>query len=74
LLLYTDGLIEVQSPKSDLYTQQLLHAAVQRLMHSPAPELFDRLLDEVREFSGGASFTDDVCMVGMELASETGSA
>jgi sigma-B regulation protein RsbU (phosphoserine phosphatase) len=68
LLLYTDGLIEVQSPTSDLYTQQLLQGAVQRLLRDPAPKLFDALLEEVRLFSGGAPFSDDVCLVGMELA------
>jgi sigma-B regulation protein RsbU (phosphoserine phosphatase) len=67
LFLYTDGLIEVQSPNSDLYTQQLLQKAVHRFMRAPAPQLFDDLLKEVREFSGGAPFTDDVCLVGMEL-------
>ena len=71
LLLYTDGLIEVQSPLSDLYTQQLLHTAVQRLMQEPAPKLFDTLLDEVRHFSGGATFADDVCLVGIELAADS---
>jgi serine phosphatase RsbU (regulator of sigma subunit) len=68
LLLYTDGLIEVQSPNSDLYTQQLLQSAVQRLLNDPAPKLFDALLDEVREFSGGAPFSDDVCLVGLEVS------
>ena len=68
LLLYTDGLIEVQSPNSDLYTQQLLQSAVQRLLNDPAPKLFDALLEEVREFSGGAPFCDDVCLVGMEVS------
>jgi phosphoserine phosphatase RsbU/P len=67
LLLYTDGLIEVQSPTSELYTQQLLQSAVQRLLRDPAPKLFDTLLEEVRVFSGGAPFSDDVCLVGMEL-------
>ncbi len=68
LLLYTDGLIEVQTPNSDLYTQQLLQSAVQRLLNDPAPKLFDALLEEVREFSGGAPFSDDVCLVGMEVS------
>ena len=72
LVLYTDGLIEVQSPTSDLYTQQLLQAAVQRLLKATAPNLFDTLLEEVRGFSGGAPFTDDVCLVGMELAKQAG--
>ena len=70
LLLYTDGLIEVQSPKSDLYTQQLLQGAVSRLIQAPTAELFDQMLEEVRQFSGGAPFTDDVCLVGIELTPE----
>ena len=70
ILLFTDGLIEVQNPRSDLYTQQLLLGAIQRGMQAPAPELFDHLLEEVREFAGGAAFTDDVCLVGMELTPE----
>jgi sigma-B regulation protein RsbU (phosphoserine phosphatase) len=73
VLLYTDGLIEVQSLKSDLYTQQLLHGAVHRLMKDPAPKLFDDILMEVRQFSDGAAFTDDVCMVGMELTASPSS-
>lgn len=71
ILLFTDGLIEVQSPNSDLYTQQLLLGAVQRRIHTPAAQLFDELLKEVRQFSGDATFTDDVCLVGVELAPET---
>jgi sigma-B regulation protein RsbU (phosphoserine phosphatase) len=70
ILLFTDGLIEVQNAKSDLYTQQLLLGAVQRLMHNPAPQLFDELLKQVRQFSEGTGFTDDVCLVGMEVAAE----
>jgi sigma-B regulation protein RsbU (phosphoserine phosphatase) len=72
VLLFTDGLIEVQSPKSDLYTQQLLLAAVQRRLRAPTGQLFDALLKEVRQFSGGAMFTDDVCLVGVELTPESG--
>ncbi len=68
ILLFTDGLIEVQNLTSDLYTQQLLLGAVQRSMQAPAAELFDRLLEEVRDFAGGAAFTDDVCLVGIELS------
>lgn len=71
ILLFTDGLIEVQSPRSDLYTQQLLLTAVQRAIQAPAAELFDRLLEEIRQFAGGSAFSDDVCLVGMELLAET---
>ena len=67
ILLFTDGLIEVQNPKNELYTQQLLLAAVQRRLQLRSPQIFDEMLAEVREFSGDAEFTDDVCLVGMDL-------
>jgi sigma-B regulation protein RsbU (phosphoserine phosphatase) len=70
IVLFTDGLIEVQNPKSDLYTQQLLLGAVQRRIKEPAPQLFDEVLKEVRQFSDGAGFSDDVCLVGMEVVGE----
>jgi serine phosphatase RsbU (regulator of sigma subunit) len=44
----------------------MLAAATQRLSHSPAPEMFDALLAEVRAFSANGEFDDDVCLVGME--------
>lgn len=68
ILLYTDGLIEVQNAGDDLYTQQLLLDAVQRRLHLPAPKLFDTLLKEIRSFAGGAEFSDDVCLVAMDYA------
>jgi sigma-B regulation protein RsbU (phosphoserine phosphatase) len=71
ILLFTDGLIEVQNAKSDLYTHQLFQGAVQRLIQNPAPQLFDEVLKQVRQFSEGTGFTDDVCLVGMEVAAES---
>jgi serine phosphatase RsbU (regulator of sigma subunit) len=46
----------------------MLVAAVQRRLRLPAPQLFDELLKEVYQFSGGKGFSDDVCLVGLELA------
>ncbi|HWX21901.1 MAG TPA: SpoIIE family protein phosphatase [Candidatus Binatia bacterium] len=67
VLLFTDGLIEVQSPSQELYHHALLVAAVQKRFQRPASEMFDELLDEVRQFAEGNTFTDDVCLVGMEF-------
>jgi phosphoserine phosphatase RsbU/P len=67
LVLYTDGLIEVQNPRSELYTQQLLLAAMQRRLQLPAAQLFDEVLAEIGTFADESGFTDDVCLVGMEF-------
>ena len=67
VLLYTDGLVEGQNREGQLYTSQLLLGAVQRRLELPAARLFDELLQEIRQFMEGAAFTDDVCMVGMDV-------
>jgi len=67
VMLFTDGLYEVPGAKNDLYTQELLIAGVQQRSQLPASLLFDALLKEIDRFSAGEGFTDDVCLVGIEL-------
>ena len=68
VILFTDGLYEVQDRKNELYSQTMLVAGVQRRAQLPVPRLFDELLAEIKRFSADNSFTDDVCMVGIEYA------
>ncbi len=68
VMLFTDGLYEVQDRHNELYTQELLLRGVQTRVSLPVPKLFDELLEEVRVFSAGTGFTDDVCLVGVEFA------
>ena len=68
IMLYTDGLYEVHSPNEQLFSQDLLAAAVHENAQRPMPEMFDAVLAAVRAFAGGQLFDDDVCILGMELA------
>lgn len=68
IMLFTDGLFEVQDPQDTLYSQALLLAAVRQRAQLPAARLFDELLKEIEHFSAGLGFTDDVCLVGVEYA------
>jgi sigma-B regulation protein RsbU (phosphoserine phosphatase) len=68
VMLFTDGLYEVQGANQEIYTEDLLAAGVRKRLQLSAPQLFDELLREVREFSAGEEFADDVCLVGLELA------
>ena len=70
LMLFTDGLYEVQGFNEELYTQQRLVVDVQHLLGQPAGKLFDNLLKTVRTFSNDREFEDDVCLVGMEYLGE----
>lgn len=71
VMLFTDGLYEVQNEAGDLYTQSLLIGGVERSASLPAGQLFDSLLQEIRAFSGEVGFSDDVCLVGMEFRPTT---
>jgi PAS domain S-box-containing protein len=68
LMLFTDGLYEVQGANEELYSQQRLLVDVQNHLGEPAGELFDHLLETIRAFSTNREFEDDVCLVGMEFA------
>ena len=67
VMLFTDGLYEVEDAKGELYTQALLIEAVQRRAQMPATQLFDEVLAEIQQFAEDKSFADDVCLVGMDF-------
>jgi sigma-B regulation protein RsbU (phosphoserine phosphatase) len=68
VMLFTDGLYEVQGPSNELYSQTMLVSGVQRRAQLPALQLFDDLLTEIRHFSANQGFADDVCLVALEFA------
>lgn len=67
LMLFTDGLFEVEGADEE-FGEDRLQEAVNRYLTLSPNELFDAVLREVQEFSGGAPFEDDLCLVGMEVA------
>jgi PAS domain S-box-containing protein len=68
LMLFTDGLYEVQGANEELYSQQRLLVDVQNHLNEPAGEMFDHLLETIRTFATDQEFEDDVCLVGMKFA------
>jgi serine phosphatase RsbU (regulator of sigma subunit) len=68
IVLFTDGLYEVEGPDHQEYGQERLLAAVRQRTQLPANQLFDELLVDIRQFSMEKEFDDDVCLVGMEIA------
>jgi phosphoserine phosphatase RsbU/P len=67
IMLFTDGLYEVQGLNEELYSQERLMMDVKNLIAKPIGQLFDELLETVRNFSVSHEFEDDVCLVGMEF-------
>lgn len=67
VMLFTDGLFEVQGANEELYSQQRLKLDVQNLLEKPVAQLFDELLETIRAFSVDNEFEDDVSLVGIEF-------
>lgn len=67
VVLFTDGLYEVQGSNEELYSQERLMIDAGNRLQNPVGQLFDELLEAVRTFSISHEFEDDVCLVGMEF-------
>ncbi len=68
VMLFTDGLYEVQDDDHELYTQSMLVTDVEKRALLPVSDLFDQLIERMHRFSADGKFSDDVCLVGMEAA------
>ncbi len=67
LMLFTDGLYEVQGHNEEIYSQERLMLDVKSLMHHSPGVMFDALLEVIRNFAVDRVFDDDVCLVGMDF-------
>jgi len=68
IMLFTDGLFEVETPEGALYSHEDLQQAVHERLNLPTNTLFQEILSEVQSFSQRQDFDDDVCIIGIEVA------
>ena len=69
LLLFTDGLFEVEGENEQIYDYKHLLNAVGCHSDLPMKELCQKVIEEVQAFSANKEFNDDVCLVAMEINS-----
>ncbi|MEA3208983.1 MAG: phosphoserine phosphatase RsbU/P [Chthoniobacter sp.] len=67
IMLFTDGLFEVEVAPDDYYGEQRLATAVRERLRLPAEELFAQVIAEIQERCVDQEFTDDVCLLGVEV-------
>jgi len=67
LLLFTDGLFEVEGADAQYYDQLRLLRSVSERAGLYADELCKQLVDEVQQFAATKDFADDVCLIAMEI-------
>jgi len=67
VVLFTDGLFEVTRADDEEYGRERLLAAVRERILLPPAKLFDEIVADILKFSGGCEFSDDVCLLGMDV-------
>ena len=69
LMLFTDGLFEIEGENEIQYSHEMLLGTVRKYLSLHCSELFDRVLADLTQFSKTHKFADDVCLLGMEVSS-----
>lgn len=67
VLLFTDGLFEVEGADGAQYDYPQLVRAVSARSDLPATELCRQVVEEVQQFSANHEFSDDVCLIAVEI-------
>jgi serine phosphatase RsbU (regulator of sigma subunit) len=67
LLLFTDGLFEVENPRGELFSEGGLREAVTRFAQLAPGALIRAAVEEAEKFASGRPFPDDMCVVGVEI-------
>jgi serine phosphatase RsbU (regulator of sigma subunit) len=65
-VLYTDGVVDVQNPAGDRFSEQRLQRSLYGKFDN-AQDLLDAALDAVNDFRGGAELSDDLTFVAIQL-------
>ncbi|NCC52431.1 MAG: hypothetical protein EOM20_14600, partial [Spartobacteria bacterium] len=70
ILLFTDGLFEVvDKDNNELDIERILDVITDN-MHTKVDDLFDLLIKKILTQTKTGAFSDDVCLVGIEIQKE----
>lgn len=67
LLLYTDGLYEVENDNGEYFDTGQLAEVILHHVDDPVETLFNGVLNEIRSFGKSNRFEDDVCLLAIEM-------
>ena len=68
ILAFTDGLFEVENSNAEPFSIERLRESIRSRAGLPLAELMQDVFDEVEHFAQGQEFSDDVCLIGMEIS------
>lgn len=67
MLVFTDGLFEVENVQGESFRVARLRDSIRRHSGQPLARLMQDVFNEIENFAEGQVFADDVCFVGMEI-------
>lgn len=67
MLVFTDGLFEVENAQAEPFRIGRLRESIRRHSALPLARLMKEVFNEIESFAEGQVFADDVCFVGMEI-------
>lgn len=67
VLAFTDGLFKAANSRSEAFGTIRLRESIRRHAGLPLGKLIQDVFSEVEAFTGGQPFTDDICVIGMEV-------
>jgi len=63
VVMYTDGVTDSMNTQEQFFGEARLHAIIREHVHLSAPQILDRILSELREFSGDMPQFDDITVL-----------
>jgi sigma-B regulation protein RsbU (phosphoserine phosphatase) len=67
LVFYTDGLVEEEGPYGEIFSRERVAETLVKLAALSPKELLAKILAEIHQFSGRQDFSDDICVLGVEV-------
>ncbi len=66
LLGFTDGLFEAANANDQMFGEERLRALVEAQLALAGPPLLDKVVGDIRAFTGHTNFEDDLCVIAVE--------
>jgi serine phosphatase RsbU (regulator of sigma subunit) len=68
LLFFTDGLFEAENACDEAFNEDRLRESIRLRAGLPPVQIVNEVFQEIETFTDGRAFSDDVCLLGMEIA------
>lgn len=68
VVIYTDGILEIEGPDRAEFGDQRLHECISRHLDLDTGSMLERVVRAAEDYGGGHGFDDDICLVAVDVA------